>query len=252
MPFNINEFSGKISKYGLARDNMFIVRIMPPRTIDFGIAETDLTFFCNAVSLPALNVSTTEIQPHGYGVREKRPTNLPLDNLNTTFMVDAEFKVKEFFHLWLQNIINYDNSRGYGSEYANMLPFEVAYPASYYGTVEVAVYSYNTQDIQYIYRFDNAFPVALGDISTAWANNNSLMTMPVQFAYNIWQVQGKGISNKTNRYGSEVGSYNVSVGNYTEQTTALNANQPIQDIVNQYSTVNNVPQSKFNTNQPNY
>lgn len=259
MPFSVSEFNAKLSKYGLAKDNLFLVKVIPP---DLGadIPAGDLSFFCNSLTLPPLNLSTVDVQRQGYGVAEKRPTGLPYDNLNTTFMVDSTFRVKEFYHRWMQSITNFDNSKGYNYEYRSMLPFEMAYQENYRGTIEIGVYSFNEESILYLYRFGNAYPVALGDITTAWANNNSFMIMPVQFAFDTYEVQGFGQSIKSNRINSSRGfggggvdGFITRLGNFGQALDAFGVKTPIQDIVNQYTSVASqingaiqAPQTLFN------
>ena len=159
-------------------------------------------------------------------------------------MVDANFKVKQFFHRWLQGIVNYDNTRGFNTEYRGMLPFEVSYKDNYVGSIEIIVYSFGSQEVKYVYKFDNAFPVGVGNITTAWDNNDAIMTMPVQFAYDIYNVDGFGESTKASRVtqsrgfgGGGVGGFITSLGNFGQALDAIGIDTPIQDIVNQYSLV---------------
>jgi len=243
MAFSISEFNGHISKYGLARDNLFLVTVTAPQ-IGLDFPTQDLSFFCNSLTLPGLNMSTSDIQNQGYGMAEKRPTGMPYENLNTTFMVDSAFRVKEFFHRWTQAIVNFDNSQGYNYEHRGMLPFEIAYPETYRGTIDVAVYSFNSSDITYQYKFGNAYPVGVGDITTAWSNNDSFMVMPVQFAYDIYEVQGFGQSVKGSSRGSSrgfggggVNGLITRLGNFGQALDAFGIDTPIQDIVNEYSSV---------------
>ena len=242
MTFNISEFSGKLSKYGLAKDNLFFVTVTPPASVSTDFPAGDLSFFCQSVDLPALSISTADIQSQGYGVSEKRPTGLPLDNLNTVFMVDSTFRVKEFYHRWTQSVVNFDNSNGYNVEYQGMLPYEINYKDSYTGTITVYVYSFNSDDIIYRYKFENAYPVGIGNTTVAWENNNSVMVMPVQFAYDIYKVDGFGQSVRASRTrqsrgfgGGGPGGFITSLGNFGQALDAIGIDTPIQDIVNQYS-----------------
>lgn len=244
MAFSVSEFSAQLGKYGIARDSLFLVKIIPPRTLEADMPASDLMFFCNSITLPSLTMTTADIRRHGYGVIDRKPMDLPHDNLATTFMVDSTFKVKEFFHRWVQSIVNFDNSQGYNYEYRNMLPFEIAYHEKYVGTIEVAVYSFNSEEIKYVYKFGNAFPVSIGDITTAWSNNNSYMVLPVQFAYDIYQVQGFGQSVKSSRLNSSRGfggggvdGFITNLGDFGQSLDAFGIKTPIQDIVNQYTTV---------------
>lgn len=253
MAFSISEFNSKINKHGLARDNLFLVRITPPQNLSVDMPTSDLVFFCNSVALPALNVSTADVRRQGYGKADKRPTGLPLDDLNTVFMVDSGFKVKQFFHRWIQSTINFDDSRGYDFEYNRMLPYEVSYKKNYVGKVDVVVYSYNSREFTYSYQFDNAYPTALGDVTTAWGNNDAFMVMPVQFSYDTYVVDGVGESQRTNRInsvrgvpGSNQSGFFTSLGNFGQTLDAIGIDTPIQDAVNQFTTV--ASQANFGLN----
>ena len=194
MAFNVADFSSKISRYGVARDNLFIVRITPPGgAFEDTMPTEDLIFFCRSVDLPSLSLETTSIKNEGWGKAESFPINLPYDSLNTVFMIDAEFRVKKFFQRWMQSIVNYDNSK-VNSSFNGMRPFQIAYKEKYVGTVEVIVYSLNDETIQYNYRFDGAFPTSLGNITTAWDSNDAVMVMPVTFSYSSYSSTGVGES----------------------------------------------------------
>ena len=243
MSFNISEFNSKLNKYGLARDNLFFVLITPP-ALGADMPIKDLSFFCRSIDLPSLNISTADIRSQGYGANEKRPTGIPIDDLNSVFMVDSTFKVKEFFHRWLQNVINFDNSRGYNTEYRKMLPFETNYKDDYTGTVTVYVYSFSSESVKYRYIFRNAYPVSLGNITTSWDSNNSIMLMPIQFTYDIYEVDGFGQSVSTSRVKQKRGfggagpdGFITNLGNFGQALDAIGVETPIQDIVNQYSLV---------------
>ena len=106
----------------------------------------------------------------------------------------------------------------------------------------------------------NAFPVSTGDITTAWSNNDSFMVMPIQFAYDTYQVQGFGQSTKSSRIdssrgfgGGGVDGFITRLGNFGQALDAFGIDTPIQDIVNQYTSVASringalqAPQALFN------
>lgn len=245
MTFNVSQFSSKLNGYGVARDNLFFVLITPPQT-GSDMPVNDLSFFCRSVDLPSITISSVNVQNQGYGVFEKRPAGMEKDDLNTVFMVDSTFRVKEFFHRWTQNIVNFDNSRGYNVEYKGMLPFESNYKDNYTGTVTVYVYSFNSNQVTYRYRFRNAYPLSLGNITTAWDSNDSIMVMPVQFTYDIYEVDGFGQSVIATRERQSRGfggggpeDFITSVGTFGQALDAIGIDTPIQDIVNQYSAISN-------------
>lgn len=244
MTFNIAEFSSKLNKYGgVARDNLSFVRISPPAILQRGMTPEDLSFFCRAVSIPSLNISTSDISSRGYGLKEKRPVDMPYETLNTVFMVDSTFEVKKFFHGWMQNITNYDNSKGYSYEYNGMLPFQFEYKDDYVGVLDVIVYSISDNQFTYKYKFGNAFPINVGELSLSWENNNSLMLMPVQFAFDIYEIDDFGNSSK---HVGDPSQFLQSVPNFGQALDAIGSQQPIQDIVNQYTSVSSQINSVFN------
>lgn len=246
MPFNISEFKANIGKYGgIARDNLFYVTITPP-AINVDIEPLDLRFFCRSVNLPGLVLQTTDVQTQGYGLAEKRPINLPLDNLNTVFMVDSTFKVKQFFHKWMQSIINFNNSKGYNFEYNGMLPFETAYKSSYVGKIQIVVYSYSQSSVRYVYNFGNAYPVAVGEITTAWENTDSIMVMPVQFAYDVYELENfaTGIYspriNATELFGgSNLQRFVTTIGDFGQAIGSQGINNSIQNAIDDFNTIAN-------------
>lgn len=242
MAFNISNFSSKVNSYGgLAKDNLTVVSISPPSVLQSGMPAEDLSFFCRAVSIPSLNISTADIQTRGFGLKEKRPVDMPYDTLNTVFMVDSKFEVKKFFHAWMQSITNYDNSKGHDYVYNGMYPFQFEYKNGYVGDLDVIVYSVGKAEMKYNYKFGNAFPINIGEISTSWENNNSIMLLPVQFAFDIYKVDAFGESSK----GIDASATLESIPNIGQALDAIGAQQPIQDIVNKYTSISDQIKSTY-------
>jgi hypothetical protein len=239
MAFNISDFQTKLAKYGLSRDNLFIINITPPSNLGSVIPMSDLIFFCKSVDLPSITIETTPIQKEGWGRYEKMPTGMTPDQLQMIFMVDAGFKVKAFFHRWLQSIVNFNSSNSTQS-YNGMRPHEVAYRNEYSGTVEVIVYSYNTESVNYTYQFSNAFPVSMGNITTSWENNDTIMTMPISFVYGGYTVAGFGESTQYQGNTTEFQSLggNSVLGAVVETVVSqLPTAESLTDTVNAWTTV---------------
>lgn len=235
MPFNISEFNGKLSRYGFARDNLFFATITPPSGL-LGMPSQDLSFFCRSVQLPGLNINTMDVNTQGFGIQEKRPTALPLENLNAIFMVDSNFGVKRFFQSWIQTVVNYDNSEGYTKSVKGMTPYQINYKQNYTGVMEVLVYSFNSEAIKYKYRFKNVFPVSLGNVDVAWDNNDSFMTLPVSMAYDVYQ--NEGLQQSGSLVAGDTG-YITSLGNFGRALNDIGINTPIQDVINGYTSIAN-------------
>jgi len=203
MTFNINEFAARVNTVGLAKNNLFAAMITPPRAINLPI-ERDLPFICRSVSIPGMDISTIDVKPEGWGLSEKRASDFVKSNLTLTFMVDSDFRVKQFFHMWVQTIINYNYmSGGSSQDSSNKLPYELDYKDNYSGVVQVEVFSENKDTNgnarSYVYQFDKAFPVAIGSIETAWENQAEIMLITVSFAYDSISVSGMSETTQASR-----------------------------------------------------
>lgn len=244
MAFNISEFQSKVNQHGgFARDNLFLVTISPPPALasTANIDGQELRFFCNSAQLPGLNINTNDVLNQGYGRAEARPTSMGFDPLQTNFLIDSQFKVKDFFHKWFRAIINYDNYYGSTSSSNGLNPFEMEYKDNYTGAITVYVYSYQSSDFQYIYKFQNAFPTALGSILTSWENNDSLMSLPVSFTYDIYDIESLNfapLGNNDEVLGNR--EFLLAAGAFGAALTNLTRSQTIQDIINQFSIVSGI------------
>lgn len=244
MAFNISEFNSQMNKRGLAKNNMFLVTITVPNTLNFLNSELpsrDLQFLCKSSSLPSLDISTVDVRMQGWGKIEKRPSDFQNNNLNLIFMVDSEFSTLRYFHRWMQGIVNYNDLNGEQSEDPQgKLPYEFEYKKNYVATIQIDVYSENLSELKYTYKFAGAYPVSLGQIEMSWENTAEIMTLGVSFAYDSTDVDAmsptqfsnrpsfptlQGILGRGNIFGSLGGGSNGTF--FTP-----NVGQPIQDIVN--------------------
>ena len=244
MSFNVNDFRSKVNKYGVARDNLFVVTINGGKG-NADMPEGDLRFFCRSVVIPGLQAQTLEYQNQGHGHNEKRVTNMSFDDLQVIFMVDSGFRVQQYFHRWMQSVVNYDN-RDYGREYKDMLPFEVAYKNKVVGKVTIDAYGYHSQKLAYRYEFNNAYPISLGTTDLSWENNDQVLTLPVSFTFSQFiPTKGVGISSPaTPRTSSKTlgdGTSPLKVGGTLDTIGGifdlLGVDNPIQPVVDQFTSV---------------
>lgn len=194
MTFNVSQFAAKVNGTGLAKNNLFVANITPPLSVNLPI-KNDLMFLCRSASIPGMDINVVEIKPQGWGKAEKRPTEFSKGGLTLTFMVDSNFAVSQFFHRWIQSIVNYNTLSGDISEdSAGKLPYEFEYKDNYVGDVEIIVYAENKDTNgyarTYTYKCMNAFPIAIGSIETAWENQAEIMVITVAFAYDSIAVSG--------------------------------------------------------------
>jgi hypothetical protein len=211
MSFNLADFSAKVNGgNGLAKNNLFIATIFSPTSMTKLAIERDLLFLCKSASIPGMQIDTVPIYTQGWGKADLMPSVFTKDNLSLTFMVDSNFAVQQYFHRWMQTIVNYNELNGTLSEDISngKLPYEFDYKENYAGTVEVVLYSENNNSANaktYTYQYSKAFPVSIGAIETSWENNAEIMTITVSFAYSSVGVSGMEETQISDRAAPSIG-----------------------------------------------
>jgi hypothetical protein len=110
----LDEFISLSKNEGLSRASHYDVDIITPPKIfkDPGrnvkqIAdplEGKYMMYCKATSLPGTNLLTNEVTT--FGENREMPYQRSYDNLNLSFMMDIDLKIKRFFENWMNGIIN--------------------------------------------------------------------------------------------------------------------------------------------------
>jgi len=251
MAFNISDFTAAINKHGLAKSNLFVMTIQMGQNMKLAgdlveaskMDTRSLTFLCKSVDLPAVEVVTADFKPRGYGPSEKRPVGFELAPLPTVFMVDSNFGVLRFFHRWMQTIVNYDVEAGYSSEVnGGQRPYEFGYRDEYACTIEVTVYSQNQTDKTYKYKFNNAYPIVVGNQTVSWENAAEVLTLPVQFAYDSIKVEATENGKLTGDFGSpnSILGFLSAANTFGQALNNLNRPRNLQDLVNTVTDVNTI------------
>jgi hypothetical protein len=252
MSFNIQNFSSKINQHGLAKNNLFFVTLVVPKAIRDDVQEIavvpDLQFFCRSVTLPEMDMITTDILPQGFGSPQRRPQGMNFPTIPTVFMVDSDFGVMKFFHRWAQAIINYDRSAGVRGVVDNQLPFEMGYKSEYGTEMTITVFSFgggNETDSMYIYKMSGAYPVAIGNISQIW-DTGELMTLAVGFTYDTLSVTGAKTPVVLD--GDRLGANGLltwfsSINTVAQAIRGIKKPKNIQDAINQITNVSTITNS---------
>lgn len=247
--FNISEFSSKLGERGIARNNLFGIQIELPKVLQAELSSNmdfarDLKFFCKSVTLPEMDLTTADIQHQGFGAVSRRPQSLTFPIMPATFMVDSEFQVMKLFHRWMQTIINYDTSGGRLSGSNNQLPYEMGYKKEYSTTMRVAVYSHNTDEIEYVYKFSGLYPVQVGNVSPSWENNNDVLQMAVGLTYDEVSVtgakQGLVLGDRKDSFSGGLLSWFSTINSFAQAIENLDRPRDIQDAINTINDVNRI------------
>lgn len=248
MSFNISDFNSKLSEHGVAKTNLFFARITMPRSLLNELNEIpitrDLEFYCKTVTLPEMDIQTSEVQPQAFGPVVRRPQSMNFPVLPVSFMVDSNFGVMKLFHRWTQSIVNYDTSGGQFAGVNNTLPFEMGYKNDYSATMQVAVYSQNTQEVEYVYEFSGLYPINVGGIETSWESTGDVMTLPVGFSYDELKVsgstRGKVLSDRPGSFTGNLLGWFSSINTTVNMIQSIKRPTSIQDALNQVSNINNI------------
>jgi hypothetical protein len=270
MTFNIRDFSSKIKEHGLAKSNLFIVEIGVPATIRNELRGipviNDIRFYCRSVTLPEMDLITTDIQVQGFGSPQRRPQGMNFPIIPAIFMVDSEFGVMKFFHRWTQAIINYDRSGGDRAQVNNQLPFEMGYKKEYETTMKITVFSFGdgggrSKNSVYEYTFGGVYPVNVGNIAEDWEDHADVMILPVGFTYDTMKVTGAkpprgldfselsefGVNGTFDGTGGRRGplsaglmSWFSSINGTAQAIRGISRPQNIQDAINQITTVSTI------------
>jgi hypothetical protein len=251
MVFNINQFSAKIRSTGLAKNNLFVAQITPPGGMNLPVVR-DIPFFCKSSNLPGQEISTSDVRIQGWGKVEKRPTDFVKSDLTLIFMVDSNFAVMQFFHRWMQRVVNYNDINGDLSEDSRgKLPYEFDYKDNYVGSIDVVLFSEHTPAAEksYAYKFYKAYPTSVSQIQTSWENAAEVLTIVVTFAYDSMYVAGMEQTRNSGRSTSPTifPSQNFTFGSSFPSTIlggsiqdAVNrVTAPLNSIINSINTVTN-------------
>jgi hypothetical protein len=198
MAFNVYDMLGTLDSVGgLTKASKFLVRIIPPSSIQ---GDRIFEFLCEGAVLPGVALQTDEVKMYGYGTVNKRPYVAAFQDMPLSFFSDSDGKVFKFFHSWMQSIYNWNDNTPPSGTTARGLPSNtVAYPKDYYGTVEIIHYDdtgslYGRQGNKAVetgiikYTLQEAFPIQVGDIQMDWGMDDSLVKIPVNFAYSYWNA----------------------------------------------------------------
>jgi hypothetical protein len=167
-PRSINDFISQVKSGAMARQNRFVVLFTPPSGVNPQALQKVL-LFCDTVQLPGVNFST--IQNRTYGEFREVPYEKLYDNVNMTFYVDNDLKVKDLFDRWIDQIQNPTtrNWNYYNNYISNMV-------------IEVQDINDNTR---YEMTLWECYPKNIGSITLDQASKE-IMKLPVTIQYKYW------------------------------------------------------------------
>lgn len=177
----LNDFVAQIKSTGLMRTARYSVII--PDT-DKG---TLLALYCDQVQLPGLNYSTSA--NISYGESREIPYTRMFDNLNMSFYVDNDMRIKKFFDSWLYSVQNpFDRTFNYYNDYVK--------------NIQIIVEDLENKE-KYSIMLKECYPKTIGTIQLDYASKD-IMKLSVTMAYKYWEPISLFNENELDYIGNEV------------------------------------------------
>lgn len=185
----ITKFITEVKKRGLARTNSFEMTVSMPGTTRGG--DLLVSLFCDAASLPGLNISTTPSRI--YGEERQMPYEPTYDPVTLSFYVDADMEVKMAFERWMGTILN-PNTREimYYKDYVRDMKIKVINrdyqptPQSEY----LISRAYEEVASPYEVTLYEAYPKSITAVQLD-SNSRDVMKVSVTIQYKYWRSTGK-------------------------------------------------------------
>lgn len=176
MAFNVTEFRANLVGDG-ARPNLFQVTMTFPTFTEDGVAAGQaLTFLAKTAQLPGSSLGTVPL--YYFGREMKFVGNRSFADWSITIINDENFKVRNAFESWMNNI---------NSHATNLRTGNATTPTSY--SVDAKVDQFDKAgNVIKSYKFVGAFPVDLAPIDLDWSSNDTIEEFGVTLAYQWWET----------------------------------------------------------------
>ena len=173
---NVSDFSGVISKKGLASSNKFEVSISFPDSLQVFSGNNNLNLMCDSATIAGKTIqSTPEIN---YGVRREVAYNAPtLSDLTLSFYCTEELEEKKKLDAWQNLIVNTKKSDGVVGNY------DVGYYDSYIGSQIIVTKLSVSGKPTYKHEYRDVFPKIIGAIDLSHGVSSGPLKITAQFAY---------------------------------------------------------------------
>ena len=186
---NISQFKSKLIGGG-ARPNLFEVELttLPPSVTETWDAEV-FSFMCKAAALPAQNIANIDVPFRGriFKVAGDRT----IDTWTITVINDEDFKFRNAFEGWTQQIADLDTNLGTTDPSAYMVNAKV------YQLGRGSATSSKTSDgdanaVLKEYEFIDIFPTNISAIDLSYDSSDAIEEFTVDFQVQTFSLAGAG------------------------------------------------------------
>ena len=112
-----------------------------------------------------------------------------MPDVSLTFFIGNNGEPLTFFNSWADNIMNTDAGPGAEgrSNHGKTPTFNIRYREEYITTVDIAWYDSTSNEV-IKYTLHECFPMQIGDVALAWADNDSFASVAVNFTYRYYTI----------------------------------------------------------------
>jgi hypothetical protein len=199
---SINEFIALVKGEGLARSNRYLVIITPPASLISDAPDDKLTFYCDSVSMPGMNLLSNPTNT--FGEQREVVYNRSFEPVNLEFILDQEMEIKKFFDEWQARIVN-------------PVSRMIGYYQDYIGRIEIQQLDFSENESpKYAMKLYEAFPKSVAAINFS-SGSKDVTKLSVSIEYKYWrqltidkQEAPRPSPVPTNSIGSGVSSANLN------------------------------------------
>ena len=189
---NISQFKSKLIGGG-ARPNLFEVELttLPPNVVSDWDADI-FQFMCKAAALPAQNIANIDIPFRGriFKVAGDRT----IDTWTITVINDEDFRFRNAFENWTQQIANLDDNMGTTDPSAYMVNAKVNQLGR--GSEKSSQNNGGTENVVLKeYEFINIFPTNVSAIDLSYDTGDTIEEFTVEFQVQSLRLTGAGNPN---------------------------------------------------------
>ena len=189
---NISQFKSKLIGGG-ARPNLFEVELttLPPNVVSNWDADI-FQFMCKAASLPAQNIANIDIPFRGriFKVAGDRT----IDTWTITVINDEDFRFRNAFENWTQQIANLDDNMGTTDPSAYMVDAKVYQLGR--GSEKSSQNNGGSENVVLKeYEFQNIFPTNVSAIDLSYDTGDTIEEFTVEFQVQSLRLTGAGNPN---------------------------------------------------------
>lgn len=186
---NIDQLKGIASKgRGFASANQFLVELP---NIDGILQAEELNILCSNVNMPGRQIMTQE---RLIGVKaRKMPNGFASDDINFTFHVMNDYKIKKYFEAWQNKVVNQNTFEiGYATDYAKQVNIKQLkkgmafdFPVDKIFGINIDLDIRTRANVIYECKLLDAFPTTMNGIEFN-DEQDGLVKLSVQLSYTNW------------------------------------------------------------------